>query len=190
MKHRPNELRIIGGRWRGRRIAFPDARDLRPTGDRIRETAFNWLQRYLPGARCLDLFAGSGAMGLEALSRGADSVVFVDRERVVADAIHANLALLDAANGRVLQADALRLLEGPAEPFDIVFIDPPFSVDIIGRCCELLEQKGWLTAGAMIYMEQDRARAAPAMPANWTLHRQGHAGQVAYLLARREQPQP
>jgi 16S rRNA (guanine966-N2)-methyltransferase len=185
MKRRPNELRIIGGQWRGRRIEFPDAEGLRPTADRVRETVFNWLQAYLPGARCLDLFAGSGAMGIEALSRGADAVVFVERERVVADTIRGNLNKLGAA-ARVVQADALRLLAGPAEPFDIIFIDPPFNTDIIGRCCELLEQGGWLAPSAMVYIEQDRAKAAPAIPGNWAMHREARAGQVGFFLAKRQ----
>lgn len=187
MKHRSNRLRIIAGRWRGRPLAFSDAEGLRPTGDRIRETLFNWLQAYVPGARCLDLFAGSGALGLEALSRGAETAVFVERARPAAEAIRANLAKFSATGGRVLQADALRFLQGPAERFDIVFIDPPFGSDIIGSCCELLEQRGWLAPGALIYIEQDRSRSAPQLPDNWTLHRQAHAGQVAYYLARRQQ---
>lgn len=185
MKRRQNELRIIGGRWRGRRLPFPDAEDLRPTADRVRETVFNWLQPYIAGAHCLDLFAGSGAMGMEALSRGAEHAVLVELNRSAAAAIQANLDKLEARHGRLTNMDALRYLAGPVERFDIVFIDPPFSTDIIGRCCQLLEQRGWLTPRALIYIEQDRAKAAPAIPDNWTLHRQAHAGQVAYYLARR-----
>ncbi|HEX5513406.1 MAG TPA: 16S rRNA (guanine(966)-N(2))-methyltransferase RsmD [Gammaproteobacteria bacterium] len=187
MKHRPNTLRIIGGNWRGRRVSFPDVDGLRPTGDRIRETVFNWLQAYTPGARCLDLFSGSGAMGLEALSRGAESVVFVERNAAAAAATRTALATFGVDNGQVLQADALRFLETPTGSFDIVFIDPPFGADIISKCCELLEQHHWLKPGALIYMEQDRAKAVPSIPDNWTMHRQAHAGQVAYYLARRHE---
>lgn len=180
-----NTLRIIGGNWRGRRVSFPDADDLRPTSDRIRETVFNWLQAYSPGARCLDLFAGSGAMGLEALSRGAESVLFVERDLAAATAIRTALARFDATGGQVMQADALRFLEHPTGRYEIVFIDPPFGADIISRCCELLEQHGWLKPGALIYLEQDRAKPVPSIPDNWSLHRQAKAGQVAYYLARR-----
>lgn len=187
MARRQNELRIIGGRWRGRRIGFPDGAGLRPTADRVRETLFNWLQPHIHGARCLDLFAGSGALGLEALSRGAEACIFVDRERAVADSIRANLAMLQASGAEAIQSDALRFLDGQSRPFDIVFIDPPFSLDIIGRCCAVLDARGWLAPSALIYLEQDRSRPQPALVDGWSLHRQGHAGQVAYYLARREQ---
>jgi 16S rRNA (guanine966-N2)-methyltransferase len=187
MKHKPNTLRIIGGSWRGRRVAFPDGDGLRPTGDRIRETVFNWLQPYAPGARCLDLFAGSGSMGLEALSRGAESVTFVERNSAATTAIRAALAMLDAGNAQVLQADALRYLDtAAAQPVDIVFVDPPFGVDIIDDCCRLLEQRNWLKPGALVYIEQDKDKPAPSLPDNWIIHRQAQAGQVAYCLARRQ----
>lgn len=182
---RGNQLRIIGGSWRGRRVSFPDAEGLRPTGDRVRETVFNWLQPYVPGARCLDLFAGSGAMGLEALSRGAAAVTFVERSRAVADAIRQSLAMLGDRAGRVLNMDADRYLAGAAEPYDVVFLDPPFASDIIGSCCARLEAGGWLAENALIYLEQDRSRPLPALPAGWSLHRSGQAGQVAFHLARR-----
>ena len=187
MNHFRNSLRIIGGNWRGRRVSFPDADGLRPTSDRIRETVFNWLQAYSPGARCLDLFAGSGAFGLEALSRGAESVLFVERNPAAAAAIRTALEHFNATGGQVMQADVLRFLEHPTGSYDIVFIDPPFDVDIISECCELLEQHRWLKPGALIYLEQDRAKAVPSLPDNWSLHRQAKAGQVAYYLARRHE---
>lgn len=187
MKHKPNTLRIIGGSWRGRRVAFPDSDGLRPTGDRIRETVFNWLQPYTPGARCLDLFSGSGSMGLEALSRGAETVTFVERNSAAAAAIRAALARLDANNAQVLQADALRYLDtATPQPADIIFVDPPFGMDIIDDCCRLLEQRNWLKPGAMVYLEQDKAKPLPSLPDNWIIHRQAQAGQVIYCLARRQ----
>jgi len=185
MKRAGNELRIIAGQWRGRRVAFPDSEGLRPTGDRIRETLFNWLQAYLPGARCLDLFAGSGALGLEALSRGAAEVVFVERARPVVQSLEANLSKLQAQGGRVIQLDAMRYLDGAPRPFDVVFLDPPFGSDIIGACCSRLEDGGWLSADAFVYLEHDAAKPLPPLPPNWSLHRSGRAGQVAYHLARR-----
>jgi 16S rRNA (guanine966-N2)-methyltransferase len=185
MKRRGNELRIIGGQWRGRRFAFPDSEGLRPTGDRVREALFNWLQVYLPGARCLDLFAGSGALGLEALSRGAAGVTFIERSRAVAKIIEDHLRALGTAAGRVLNMDAARYLEGRPEPFDIVFLDPPFGSDIIGNCCARLETGGWLAPGAFIYLEHDRGKPLPALPTNWELFRSNTAGQVSFHLARR-----
>lgn len=182
-----NTLRIIGGNWRRRRVCFPNVPGLRPTSDRIRETVFNWLQPYLPGARCLDLFAGSGAMGLEALSRGAGSALFVERNPAAAASIRTALKQLGAVGGDVLQADALRLLEQPGGSYDIVFIDPPFGTDIISTCCELLEQHQWLKPGALIYLEQERGKPIPTTPDNWSLHRQAKAGQVAYYLMRRQE---
>lgn len=182
-----NTLRIIGGNWRRRRVCFPNVPGLRPTSDRIRETVFNWLQPYLPGARCLDLFAGSGAMGLEALSRGAGSALFVERNPAAAASIRTALKQLGAVGGEVLQADALRLLEQPGGSYDIVFIDPPFGTDIISTCCELLEQHQWLKPGALIYLEQERGKPIPTTPDNWSLHRQAKAGQAAYYLMRRQE---
>lgn len=189
MNRRPNELRIIAGAWRGRKLAFPDAEGLRPTGDRVRETVFNWLSPYLSGARCLDLFAGSGAMGFEALSRGADSAVLVDKARPVIQALEASAAKLAATGAKVVQADALRFLDGPAQAFDVVFLDPPFGSDIIGTCCTRLEARGWLSASALVYLEHDAAKPLPPLPPNWSLHRSGHAGGVAFHLARRQQGQ-
>lgn len=185
MKRRGNELRIIGGQWRGRRFAFADSEGLRPTGDRVRETLFNWLQAYLPGARCLDLFAGSGALGLEALSRGAAGVTFIERSRAVAGIIQGHLRTLNASAGRVLTMDAARYLEGRPEPFDIVFLDPPFGSDIIGSCCAHLESGGWLAPGAFVYLEHDRNKPLPALPIAWELFRSSSAGQVSFHLARR-----
>lgn len=188
MSRAGNELRIIGGRWRGRRFRFPDAAGLRPTGDRVRETLFNWLQLRIPGSRCLDLFAGSGALGLEALSRGAAAVSFVERSRPVLSTLEQTLAQLECRDAATFNMDALRYLDGPVQPFDVVFLDPPFGSDIIGNCCRRLETAGWLAPEAWIYLEHDRARALPPLPDNWSAHRDGRAGQVAFHLVRRLGP--
>jgi 16S rRNA (guanine966-N2)-methyltransferase len=180
-----NELRIIGGSWRGRRVKFPDVAAIRPTPDRVRETLFNWLQHDIAGSRCLDLFAGSGALGLEALSRGAAQVVFVDREHAVIEQLHATLATLGASAGELEQRDALRYLEGEPQPFDIVFLDPPFNVDLLPGVCNALETRGWLATAALVYLETPAHGAAPALPAAWHLMKSGRAGEVGYHLARR-----
>ena len=185
-RQRPsNQLRLIGGQWRSRRLEFPDLPGLRPTPDRVRETLFNWLAPRLPGARCLDLFAGSGALGLEALSRGAAETLFVEQHPQAVGALRENLARLNAQGGRVERADALDWLRQPATPFEIVFLDPPFADGLLEPACALLEQGGWLTANAWIYLEAPANQAAPLLPAAWSLHREKVAGTVAYRLARR-----
>ncbi|HEV2109820.1 MAG TPA: 16S rRNA (guanine(966)-N(2))-methyltransferase RsmD [Gammaproteobacteria bacterium] len=178
-----NEFRIIAGVWRRRKLKFPPLPGIRPSPDRVRETLFNWLMDHVAGARCLDLFAGSGALGLEALSRGAAEAVFVDRERAALDAIRAHLELLKARGGTLVQADALAWLETPATPFDIVFLDPPFDAQLLPRVCELLERGRWLKPGAHIYMEYPAERP-PAVPAHWTRWREGHAGRVGFRLMK------
>ncbi|MCB1919859.1 MAG: 16S rRNA (guanine(966)-N(2))-methyltransferase RsmD [Candidatus Competibacteraceae bacterium] len=183
-------LRIIGGQWRSRRLEFPDLPGLRPTPDRVRETLFNWLTPVLPGARCLDLFAGSGALGIEALSRGAAEVVFVERQPLAVRALRDNLDRLSARNARVDPLDALTWLRSPGIPFDIVWLDPPFSEDLLESVCALLEQGGWLAATAWIYLEAEADQPRPLLPAHWTFHREKTAGMVAYRLARRELSSP
>jgi 16S rRNA (guanine966-N2)-methyltransferase len=180
-----NELRIIGGAWRGRRVKFPDIAAIRPTPDRVRETLFNWLQHDVAGRRCLDLFAGSGALGLEALSRGAAHVVFVDREHEVIEQLSDILAMLRAEGAMLEQRDALRFLEGEPRPFEIVFLDPPFDSDLLPAVCRTLEERGWLAPGAFIYLEAPAHEGAPQLPATWNLLKSGRAGEVGYHLARR-----
>jgi 16S rRNA (guanine966-N2)-methyltransferase len=176
------ELRIIAGRWRGRRWRFPAAATIRPTPDRVRETLFNWLQSRVSGARCLDLYAGSGALGLEALSRGAASVLFVENDAAAARALRALLAEWGGEGGTVLQADATRFLARPAQPFDLVFLDPPFTAGVLGTSCERLAAGGWLAPGARVYVEQARRVAPPALPEGWRELRAGAAGEVGYHL--------
>lgn len=179
-----NEFRIIAGEWRHRRLRFPELPDIRPSPDRVRETLFNWLRNALSRARCLDLFAGSGALGLEALSRGADSVLFVDRERRVIAALQAHLTALQASGGATRESEALKFLGGTPQAFDIVFLDPPFGSELLGKAVSALRQPGWLTPSAHVYMEYPKG-SAPALPDDWKVIRQGRAGQVGFGLVRR-----
>lgn len=180
-----NRIRLIGGEHRGRRLQFPDSPGLRPTADRTRETLFNWLQSRLPGARCLDLFSGSGALGFEAASRGAGQVTLLERDPLVSRQLEANLALLNLASVVVQQADALRWLEQPGEPFDIVFLDPPFADQLLTDCCCKLDEGDWLKPDPRIYLEWDLHGPAPEIPPHWVNLKQKKAGQVAYALYTR-----
>jgi 16S rRNA (guanine966-N2)-methyltransferase len=180
-----NSLRIVGGGWRGRRVHFPDSPGLRPTPDRVRETLFNWLQFSLAGARCLDLFAGSGALGIEALSRAAREVVFVDEAAAVAESLREELERLDGtARGRVVQTTAARYLGTPGEPFDLIFLDPPFGQDALAEPIALIEAGGWIKPGGAVYLESERQAGAPLLPAGWDLVKSKSAGEVGYYLAR------
>lgn len=186
-----NQLRIIGGTWRGRKLAFPPLPGLRPTPDRVRETLFNWLRNVIPGARCLDLYAGSGALGFEALSRGAAEAVMVDRQPPVIAQLRQHGAALRADGAHFVLADAQEFLrQAPARPFDIVFLDPPFSEDALGLCLRRLAEPGWLAAAAWIYVEADRDTPLPALPAAWELFRHKAAGQVGYHLLKCSVPSP
>jgi 16S rRNA (guanine966-N2)-methyltransferase len=179
-------LRVIGGSWRGRKIRFPPVDAIRPTPDRVRETVFNWLQHDIAGANCLDLFAGSGALGLEALSRGASRVVFVDVEPAVSRHLSRTLAELGCDRGRVVCSDAARYLEGRPVPFDIVFLDPPYAAHALADACRRLDERGWLRTGGLAYLENRVTAAAPVLPTSWTLLRSKRAGEVGYYLARRD----
>lgn len=179
-------VRIIAGRLRGSRLAVSDLPGLRPTPDRIRETLFNWLTPYIAGARCLDLYAGTGALGIEALSRGAAECVFVERDRAACQRLQDNLARLRVADARVVTDDAGAFLASaaPARGFDLVFLDPPFAADLWSAAAARLERNGWLREDALIYVEAP-ADALPALPPNWQPHREGHAGAVRHALYRR-----
>jgi 16S rRNA (guanine966-N2)-methyltransferase len=173
----PNRVRIIGGHWRSRVIAFPPAAQLRPTPDRVRETLFNWLGQRLDGLACLDLFAGSGALGFEALSRGARRVVMVERERAVARALRENAKTLDAENADVVEGDALAYLSRPAERFDVVFLDPPFASDL--AACALAKLGAWVHAGSRVYVESGESLDPGP---GWRAIREDRAGAVRYAL--------
>ncbi len=186
-----NTLRIIAGQWRGRRLNFPAIEGLRPTSDRLRETLFNWLQIKVPGARCLDLFCGSGALGLEALSRGAAHVTLVDRSAPVIQQVRDNLSLLKAENAELQQRTASAWLAQAVPttaPFDLVFLDPPFRQGLLADCCTQLEQGGLLSENAWIYLEAEKDLSPLPIPANWHIHRQLNAGQVGCYLCIREAP--
>jgi 16S rRNA (guanine966-N2)-methyltransferase len=178
-----NEFRIIAGQWRRRRLKFPPAPGIRPSPDRVRETLFNWLMHSITGARCLDLFAGSGALGLEALSRGASNVLFIDQERQVVDALRTHLDTLKADNGEVMQSEALAFLRTPRQVFDIVFLDPPFESPLLEEAARNLEQYGWLAPKAQVYMEYPTG-TVPLLPVSWEMIREGYAGRVGFGLAR------
>ncbi len=181
----PGKLRIIGGRWRGRRLSVPEAEGLRPTPDRVRETLFNWLQPHIAGATCLDLFAGTGALCLEALSRGAGQVVMVEKDAHVVECLRQHVATLQALNAGVVQADAVDFLRQTPQPFDIVFLDPPFKSDLIARCAELVEANGWIKRGGLVYIEAPSQVDVLPLPATWELIRSKKAGQVGYHLAQK-----
>ncbi|WP_394754364.1 16S rRNA (guanine(966)-N(2))-methyltransferase RsmD [Crenothrix sp.] len=180
-----NKLRIIGGQWRSRIITFADAPDLRPTPGRVRETLFNWLQYDIIGRTCLDLYAGSGALGFEAASRGAKSVVQVESNPQACQTLRQNAAALLANQVSSVQADVLAFLAGKAEGFDVVFIDPPFAQNKVFETCQALENNGWLTAHAKIYVETERALMLNDLPTNWQLLKHKTAGEVAYHLFER-----
>ncbi|MGB0134372.1 16S rRNA (guanine(966)-N(2))-methyltransferase RsmD [Dokdonella sp.] len=179
------KLRIIGGSVRGSRIDVADMEGLRPTSDRVRETLFNWLAPMIEGARCLDLFAGTGALGIEARSRGAGECVFVERDRGLAGQLEVTLARLKLDGVSVVNADALGWLAHAARPFDLVFLDPPFSQDLWAEASRRLEANGWLAANAWIYVEAPQGRL-PDLPKSWSRHRDGRAGEVQFGLYRRD----
>ena len=180
-----NSVRIIGGGWRGRRVSFPDIPGLRPTPDRVRETLFNWLQHAVAGARCLDLFAGSGALGLEALSRGAKELVFVEQMVAASRALQEQLVRLGGERkGQVVEMGATRYLRTPAAPFDIVFLDPPFGREALAEYVPLLDAGNWVTVGGLVYLENEKLAGTPALPPHWELLKSKSAGEVGYHLAR------
>ena len=177
-------VRIIGGSLRNSRLQVAELDGLRPTPERVRETLFNWLAPVIAGAHCLDLCAGTGALGVEALSRGAASVHFVERDARAAQALRANLARLQALPAEVTIADAQDYLREVPREHDVVFLDPPFGLDLWGPLARQLEAGGWLAPAALIYVESPQD-VAPVLPSTWQAHRQGTAGAVRYALFRR-----
>ncbi len=189
-KHiKSNSIRIIAGKWRGRRLPVLEAQGLRPTTDRVRETLFSWLMHDVAGSRCLDVFAGSGALGLESLSRGAQQAHFFESNSAAANNINRSIDTLQpelhGASAKVFTGDALKLLSAiAADPFDIVFLDPPFKADVIQQCVELLENNRWLSETALVYLEYDKQRDFVMQP-HWKLYRQGETVQSKYQLYHR-----
>jgi 16S rRNA (guanine966-N2)-methyltransferase len=180
-----NKLSIIGGNWRSRKISFEDAEGLRPTPARVRETLFNWLQYDILGSRCLDLYAGSGALSFEAASRGAKFVVQVENNHVACRNLKANALTLGAEQIKIVQSEVFRYLANGVETFDVVFIDPPFNLNLAAQTCQWLEDKGWLASHAKIYVETERSCKLEMMPENWRLLKQKTAGEVMYHLFKR-----
>lgn len=180
-----NKLRIIGGDWRSRQLNFVDAPGLRPTPARVRETLFNWLQYEIFGKQCLDLYAGSGALGFEAVSRGAKSVVQVESNAQACRSLKDNATALSAGQITIVQSDVLRYLGGDAQAFDVVFLDPPFGQNLVVQTCRQLEENGWLTKHAKIYVETERQFDFLGMPENWRQLKSKSAGEVGYHLFER-----
>jgi len=183
-------IRIIGGKWRSRRLPVLADTSIRPTSDRIRETLFNWLQGHITGANCLDLFAGSGALGFEALSRGAHNVTMIEEDVRVIQQLQLNALTLETEQAEIVWQQAQnflgsRFIATNKQPYDIVFLDPPFRDNLLEQCCSMLEQGAWLTETALIYLESDKGRAFPEPLPGWQIIHDKHAGQVAYRLLRR-----
>lgn len=178
----PGSYRIIAGEWRGRRLPIPDRPGLRPTPDRVRETLFNWLAPLLPGVRCLDLFAGAGALGFEAASRGAARVTLVDEARAVTESLRTEAQRIGADGVEVVQAEALAFLRGPVTPCDVVFLDPPYAAGLLPDALSLVHERGWVKPGARIYLEHDAHEPPPELPGVWSYLRSKSTRQVAYHL--------
>ena len=180
-----NEVRIVGGAWRSRRIHFTPRADLRPTPDRVRETLFNWLGQDLTGLACLDLFAGSGALGFEAASRGAKRVVMVERDRVAYASLQRNRELLAARQVELVRGDALEFLRVDGGQYDVIFLDPPFSASYREELVAALPRR--MSAGAWVYYE---AGSRIEWPVDWTVRKESRAGQVTFQLVQREHDEP
>jgi 16S rRNA (guanine966-N2)-methyltransferase len=180
-----NQVRIIGGRWRGRKLAFIPVDGLRPTGDRIRETLFNWLDPYITGARCADLFAGSGALGLEALSRGAEHCDFVDCKKTALEQVRNHLKTFEAlGRGSCYAVSAQQFLQAASVPYDVAFVDPPFKLQLVESVCAMLAQKQLLREDALVYVEMGATEPPPGVPPTWSLYREKVSGGVVYRLFR------
>ena len=179
------QIRIIGGKWRGRKLTVPSTPHLRPTPDRVRETVFNWLLPVIVDAYCLDAFAGSGALGFEALSRGAKAVVLVDAAQEAVKLLQQTATHFAADNAEIYCANVPKQLRHPQKPFDIVFLDPPFQQNILLPTCFFLENEKFLAEQAYIYLEAPAFLQQNDLPENWTLLKIKKAGQVAYHLAKR-----
>ncbi|MEO1883772.1 MAG: 16S rRNA (guanine(966)-N(2))-methyltransferase RsmD [Methyloprofundus sp.] len=180
-----NKVKIIAGQWRGRNLPFPDIKGLRPTPVRVRETVFNWLQYDVIASRCLDLYAGSGALGMEAASRGAKAVVQVDDDAQVCRQLKQNAELVSASQVKIVQQDVFRYLAGNAQMFDLVFLDPPFAKGYAVQAANWLEEKLWLANHAKIYIEVENTLKLTGLPENWKMLKHKKAGEVAYYLFER-----
>jgi len=179
MKHQPT-LRIIGGKWRSRKVSFKDQNELRPTGERVRETLFNWLMRDIKGTRCLDLFSGTGILGIEALSRGASHLTFIEQNAEVAAQLNHNLTLLNTDQFNLITTDAISYLKATNHVFDIIFLDPPFERHYLRQASNIIAQRRLSTS--FVYIESDSVLAFDSLPDTWQIYRQKKAGRVNYGL--------
>ena len=182
----PGQIRIIGGRWRGRKLPVLNAEGLRPTTDRNKETLFNWLMPFITDARCLDVFAGSGGLGLEALSRYAAHCDFIELDKQTASQLKSNLTLLkanDQTSAAVHQGDALGTLSGiSTTPYDIVFVDPPFAKSLVAPTLTALEDNKLVQSGSVVYIEHESTLATPALPAHWKIIKDKQTSTLRYML--------
>ncbi|MEM7430617.1 MAG: 16S rRNA (guanine(966)-N(2))-methyltransferase RsmD [Pseudomonadota bacterium] len=188
-KSRDGRLRIVAGNWRSRLLEIADVPGLRPTSERIRETLFNWLAPRIDGARCLDLFAGTGALGLEALSRGAKHCVFVEKSELAVQVLRDNARSLEAKGAEIIHGDARSYLRDLTDEwFDIVFLDPPFSTDLQGDFCEQLAVRPILSTDARVYIEESRVSEDTVLPSGWEYLKSKAAGNVRYSLVKAGYP--
>ncbi|MBL4829102.1 MAG: 16S rRNA (guanine(966)-N(2))-methyltransferase RsmD [Aliivibrio sp.] len=185
-KKRDGSIRIISGLWRGRKLPVHNTEGLRPTTDRIKETVFNWLSKDILQSHCLDVFAGSGGLGFEALSRGADKVTMIELDKNAYQQLITNKITLKSEKVEIIHDNALNFLQKPGQPYDLVFIDPPFRKGLLDDTIKQLEDNQWLAKGALIYIETEKEMSHIDTPANWKLHREKTAGQVSYRLYQRE----
>ena len=187
MISKENSVRIISGKYKSRKITFPSQSEVRPTGNRIRESLFNWIQLEITNSRCLDLFAGSGALGIEALSRGAAIATFIESNREAAFYIKKNLKNLGAINGDLIIAEATSWLKcsKDIDPFDIVFLDPPFKANLMFDCFQLLESNNMIADNGSIYIETETEFKEETLPDSWRLSHKNQAGKVSYYLYKK-----
>jgi 16S rRNA (guanine966-N2)-methyltransferase len=183
-----NQLRIIAGKWRGRKIQFVPVDDLRPTPDRIRETVFNWLQFDIVGKNCLDLFAGSGALGFEALSRGAENLCLVETDPTAIQQLRLNQTTLKAENSQLVEQDVMRFLQRSSQQesqqrYDIIFLDPPYKMQLLKQCIDSIEKNQWLKNHGKLYFEQPKQEPEIELSAAWSISHAKSAGNVSYYLA-------
>jgi len=182
------EVRIIGGNWRGRKLPVLNAEGLRPTSDRVRETVFNWLQFEVAGANCLDLFAGSGTLSFEALSREAKKASLLELDSVNAKQLKQNLQMLNVNCATVLHTDSLQWLSQPAkEAFDLIFVDPPFHKGLMQEAVDKLFTNGYITDQTWLYLEQEKQLDWPSLPEGWVGHREKATSQVRFGLFKKPQ---
>ncbi|RDV24197.1 16S rRNA (guanine(966)-N(2))-methyltransferase RsmD [Alteromonas aestuariivivens] len=185
-RNTPNgSVRVISGRWRGRKLPVADVEGLRPTTDRNKETLFNWLMQDIAGARCLDVFAGSGGLGIEALSRYAEHCTFIEFDKAAATNLKRNLQTLEA-NSQVHIGDALNILPQLSGPFEIIFVDPPFHMGLVAPTLDSITSRELVTPGGFIYLEQEAALPLPSLPGGYSILRQKSSSQVCYCLIMRD----